>query len=447
MAPRMTPYGYLLFLCALLMAMPGSVAADERINRPAYLSTSLDPQLYDSNLWETSYQESLDQFYTSETEDFGYALAEGLEKTVIRGQIKVLPGYRAEDQASFRQEGEPDSFLLAINLRYTYGLGSGSPLAAMATFGSCFLASPVKMFHYTALLEGQVVVYYVNQDQGKIRLLEKNYTSEKKISGSFFEAQEMAQEVKWIRQLTRETLADMSRQMLAELPQELLQRSARKISDELNRTPSVRRGVRPPPGPTTPATVKGAARAIKDLDLPDLIRQVSPSIFKVLTENSSGSGFVVSTRGYAVTSLHVVEGSEDIRLKFLEGQPQKARVILQDERLDIAVLALAPENLRALPLGRSADLSPGDAAIAVGYGAEFGLSVVPTTITRIEDYQGVPLLRIDTQLEAGNSGGPLLDAGGNVVAIEVRRAEGQKEQVSFAIPIDDARRIFVHLLD
>ncbi|NCO53012.1 MAG: hypothetical protein GW875_13065, partial [Deltaproteobacteria bacterium] len=149
MAPRMTPYGYLLFLCALLMAMPGSVAADERINRPAYLSTSLDPQLYDSNLWETSYQESLDQFYTSETEDFGYALAEGLEKTVIRGQIKVLPGYRAEDQASFRQEGEPDSFLVSIDLRYTYGLGSGSPLAAMATFGSCFLASPVKMFHYT----------------------------------------------------------------------------------------------------------------------------------------------------------------------------------------------------------------------------------------------------------------------------------------------------------
>lgn len=256
----------------------------------------------------------------------------------------------------------------------------------------------------------------------------------------------MAQEVEWIRKLTRETLADMNRQMLAELPQELLQRSARKISDELNRTPSVRRGALART-PATPTTVKGAASATKDLDLPDLIRQVSPSIFKVLTENSSGSGFVISTRGYAVTSLHVVEGSEDIRLKFLKGEPQKARVILKDERLDIAVLALAPENLSALPLGRSGDLRPGDAAIAIGYGAEFGLSVVPTTMTRIEEYQGVTLLRIDTQLEPGNSGGPLLDAGGNVIAIDVRRAEGQKEQVSFAIPIDDARRIFVHLLD
>jgi hypothetical protein len=444
----MSFYSYLFLLCALLCIVPGRAAADERLNRPANLSTTLDPQLYDSNLWETSYQETLDQFYATETEDFGYALAEGLEKTVIRGQIKVLPGYRAEDQAIFRQEAEPDSFLLTIDLRYTYGLGSGSPLAAMATFGTCFLASPVKMFNYAALLEGRVVVYYVNQDQGKIRLLEKDYTSEKKISGSFFEAQEMAQEVKWIRQLTRATMADMNRQMLAELPQELLQRSARKISDELNRAPTLRRSAAlPTRAPAAPTTVKGAASATKDLDLPDLIRQVSPSIFKVLTENSSGSGFVISTRGYAVTSLHVVENSEDIRLKFLKGEPQKARVILKDERLDIAILAMAPENLSALALGRSSDLRPGDAAIAIGYGAEFGLSVVPTTITRIENYQGVSLLRIDTQLEEGNSGGPLLDAGGNVIAIDVRRAEGQKEQVSFAIPIDDARRIFVHLLD
>lgn len=447
MSLRMSSCCYVFFLCVLLWMMPGSAVADERINRPANLSTALDPQLYDSNLWETSYQESLDQFYATQTEDFGYALAEGLEKTVIRGQTRVLPGYKAEDQAIFRQETEPDSFLLAIDLRYTYGLGSGSPLAAMATFGTCFLASPVKMFSYAALLEGRVVVYYVNQDQEKIRLLEKEYTSEKKIKGSFFEAQEMAQEVKWIRQLTRETMADINRQMLAELPQELLQRSARKISDELNRTPSVRPGVRPARAPATPTTVKGAASATKDLDLPDLIRQVSPSIFKVLTENSSGSGFVISSRGYAVTSLHVVEGSEDIRLKFLKGEPQKARVILKDERLDIAVLALAPENLSALPLGRSSDLRPGDAAIAIGYGEEFGLSVVPTTITRIEEYQGVTLLRIDTQLEPGNSGGPLLDADGNVIAIDIRRAEGQKEQVSFAIPMDDARRIFVHLLD
>ena len=422
--------------------------ADERINRPAYLSISLDPQLYDSNLWETSYQQTLDQFYATQVEDFGYGLAEGLEKTVIRGQIKVLPGYRVEDQKSFRQDGEPDSFLLAIDLRYTYGLGNGSPMAAMATFGTCFLASPVKMFSYSARLEGHLVVYYVDRDREKIRVFDQDYLSEDSLKGNFFDAQEMAQEVKWIRQLTRSTLADMSRQILAELPQQLLQRSWRKISDQLNRTPSARDQRQPVQAskPQRNARALAAAKA-KPPELPQLIRQVSPAIFKVLTDRSSGSGFVISDRGYAVTSLHVVEGAEDIRLKFLQGSTLKARMIMSDPKLDIAVLALPPEHLTPLPLGTSSRIDVGTSVIAVGYGEEFGLSVVPTKVTRVEEYQGVPLLRIDGELGEGNSGGPLLDENGRVIAIDIRRADGQQENVSFAIPIDEARRLFEHLLD
>jgi len=429
------------------MLIPGHVLADERINRPAYLSTSLDPQLYDSNLWETSYQETLDQFYATETEDFGYRLAEGLEKTVIRGQLKVLPGYRVEDQKSFRQEGEPDSFLLAIDLRYTYGLGKGSPLAAMATFGSCFLASPIKMFSYSARLEGHVVVYYVDKDHEKIRVFDKDYTSEARLKGNFFEAQEMSQEVKWIRQLTRETLADMSRQILGELPLQLLQRSWRKVADELNRVPAGR----PAPQVITAKAVGPGGDATqtvtKKLDLPDMIRQVSPSVFKVLTEKSTGSGFIISDRGYAVTSLHVVNGAQEIKIQFLQGSTLKARVILSDPKLDIAVLAVPPENLIPLQLGYSSDINVGEAMVAIGYGEEIGLSVVPTNITRVEEYQGTPLFRIDTELSDGNSGGPLLDSSGRVTAINIRRAEGQKEQVSFAISIDAARLFFDHLLN
>jgi hypothetical protein len=433
----------LLFLVTFFA--PGNLLADERIDRPAYLSISLDPQLYDSNIWETSYQETLDQFYTTETEDFGYGLAEGLEKTVIRGPIKVLPGYRIEDQKSFRQQGEPDSFMLTIDLRYTYGLGNSSPLAAMATFGTCFLASPLKMFSYSALLEGHVVVYYVDKDREKIRVLEKDYTSESVKKGNFFDAQEMAQEVKWIRQLTRDTLADMNRKILAELPLQLLQRSWRKVADELNRTP---RGKRQPlNAKLAPRKIRSTRKAAKPLELPEMIRQVSPSVFKVLTETSTGSGFVISDRGYAVTSLHVVDGAEDIKVQFLQGATLKARMILSDPKLDIAVLAIPPENLPPLQLGISSTADVGDAMVAIGYGESVGLSVVPTTIVRVEQYKGVPLLRIDTQLAPGNSGGPLLDNFGKVMAINIRRADGQKEKVSFAIPIDEAKRFFSHLLN
>ncbi len=434
----------LLLLLLVTFVAPGNLLADERISRPAYLSISLDPQLYDSNLWETSYQETLDQFYTTETEDFGYGLAEGLGKTVIRGPIKVLPGYRVEDQKSFRQDGEPDSFLLTIDLRYTYGLGNGSPLAAMVTFGTCFLASPLKMFSYTADLEGHVVVYYVDKDRKKIRVLEKDYTSESVRKGNFFDAQEMAQEVKWIRQLTRDTLADMSRQILAELPLQLLQRSWRKVADELNRTLVGKRS----PLVTQRKARKSARNLVKKkLALPEMIRKVSPGIFKVLTERSTGSGFIISDRGYAVTSLHVVEGAEEIKLQFLRGGTLKARLILSDSKLDIAVLAVPPENLTPLQLGESSAANVGDAMVAIGYGEDIGLSVVPTTITRVEEYRGTPLLRIDTELGAGNSGGPLLDSFGRVTAINIRRADGQREKISFAIPIDEAKRFFSHLLN
>ncbi len=442
---------FIAFSLLLLLATinnPATARADERINRSAYLSISLDPQLYDSNLWETSYQETLDQFYTTEVDDFGYGLAEGLEKTVIRGRLKVLPGYRVEDQQSFRQEGEPDSFLLTIDLRYTYGLGNSSPMAAMATFGTCFLASPIKMFSYSAVLEGHIVVYYIDKDLEKIRLLEKDYTSESMQKGNFFDAQEMAQEVKWIRQLTRDTLADMSRQILAELPLQLLQRSWRKVADELNRTPTAQRRSQLIAKKKKRKARRSARKAAaKALALPDMIRQASPGIFKVLTEKSTGSGFVISDRGYAVTSLHVVEGAESIRLQFLKGGSLKARMILSDPKLDIAVLALPPENLTALRLGRSSIVNVGATAVAIGYSEEFGLSVIPTSITRIEEYQGVPLLRVDTQLGEGNSGGPLLNKFGRVIAINIRRADGQKEQVSFAIPIDEAKRFFSHLLN
>lgn len=435
----------LLLLLSTAALLPGSLQADERINRPAYLSISLDPQLYDSNLWETSYQETLDQFYASETEDFGYGLAEGLEKTVIRGQVKVLPGYRVEDQRSFRQEGEPDSFLLTIDLRYTYGLGNGSPLAAMATFGTCFLASPLKMFRYNARVEGHVVVYYVDKDRAKIRVFDKDYTSEASLKGSFFEAQEMAQEVKWIRQLTRDTLADMNGQILAELPLQLLQRSWRKVADQLNRTPT---GERQPSKPRlAERKIRSSGSAAKTLELPEMIRQVSPSVFKVLTERSTGSGFVISDRGYAVTSLHVVQGAEEIRVQFLNRGTLKARLILSEPKLDIAVLAIPPGDLIPLELGESSSAAIGDAVIAIGYSAAVGLSVVPTTITRVEEYRGVPLLRIDTELAEGNSGGPLLNPRGRAIAINIRRADGQKEKVSFAIPLDEAKRIFAHLLN
>lgn len=170
---------------------------------------------------------------------------------------------------------------------------------------------------------------------------------------------------------------------------------------------------------------------------------------------ATGSGFLIDADGSIVTNDHVVGEARSVTVSFGEGDPVKAELRGRDPSSDLALLDIPaeeiPDGVRPVALGRSADLRPGDAAIAIG--SPFGLSGTVTTgiISALDREIAAPnrftisgVLQTDAAINPGNSGGPLLDARGRAIGVNSQIATGGSQQssgVGFAVPIDTVRRV------
>lgn len=156
---------------------------------------------------------------------------------------------------------------------------------------------------------------------------------------------------------------------------------------------------------------------------------------------SSGTGFFVSKNGDIVTNAHVVNGCDTVEVRGAVAHSE-AKVIAVDEEIDLALLrsGAIPKEVAALreggdPLGKS------DPVVLIGYPEERGVSgEYEVTISQIVDVHG-PLghdqwLQFADAAKRGNSGGPLLDAGGNVVGVITG-----KSTISRINPIDGKEEI------
>lgn len=171
---------------------------------------------------------------------------------------------------------------------------------------------------------------------------------------------------------------------------------------------------------------------------------------------SAGSGFIVSSDGYIITNKHVVEDESAKYTVILHDEKHKdekieAEVVARDpnENRDIAILKISKTDLPYLNLGDSNNIKVGQTAIAIGYalgqfdntvskGVVSGLSrSISASGTQAGSEDLKNLIQIDTAVNPGNSGGPLLDLGGNVIGLNVAMAEAQS--IAFAIPINEVR--------
>ena len=168
-------------------------------------------------------------------------------------------------------------------------------------------------------------------------------------------------------------------------------------------------------------------------------------------QRAVGSGVVVVDRGVILTSLHVVAGAGRIRVVFADGLESEARLIAQHPENDLAVLQAEtlPDDLAAAQMRPRADLRPGDSVVAVGFPFGIGPSVSAGVVSGLKrEYRSASgervlsdLIQFDAAVNPGSSGGPLLNAFGEVVGIVTAMLDpggGGFAGVGFAVPVETA---------
>jgi serine protease Do len=174
-----------------------------------------------------------------------------------------------------------------------------------------------------------------------------------------------------------------------------------------------------------------------------------------------GSGFLISKDGYIITNDHVAGNATEIIVTTTDGKEYTAKLIASDRTNDVALLKIEGNNFSFLKLGNSDDLAIGEWAIAMGN--PFGLfdkNQKPTVTVGVISNNGVTLglqgdrnyrdmVQTDAAISSGNSGGPLLNANGEVIGVNATiystatsyGGEAGSIGLGFAIPVNKVKKI------
>jgi serine protease Do len=167
---------------------------------------------------------------------------------------------------------------------------------------------------------------------------------------------------------------------------------------------------------------------------------------------SLGTGFLVDTVGTILTNAHVVGKDREIRARLADGSDEKATIVGQDARLDVAVLKIEPRagaRLTPVRFGDSDALEVGEWVVALG--EPFGVGpTISVGVLSAKERRDLPLgqsgnwsfLQTDAAIHAGNSGGPLVNVLGEVVGIATAVAgDAPSPGVGFAVPMRTVQKV------
>lgn len=164
---------------------------------------------------------------------------------------------------------------------------------------------------------------------------------------------------------------------------------------------------------------------------------------KDFRQNSLGTGFIIDKKGLILTNNHVVEDTDEIKIKLADEREFSAEIIGRDSKTDLALLRIETDApLKSIPLGDSDKLEVGDWVIAIGN--PFGLGntvtagIVSSKLRHIGAGSYDNFIQTDASINPGNSGGPLLNTSGEVIGINtaIFSQGGGSIGIGFAIPIN-----------
>ena len=224
----------------------------------------------------------------------------------------------------------------------------------------------------------------------------------------------------------------------------------------------------PPPQRLTQQDIDAAVRhTLETKPLPSVASRaaeaVRPSVVRVQglredpdgygdIEHGIGTGVVIVDQGLILTNLHVVAGSDKVKVTFFDGLESDATVVSLQPENDLAVLKAAqvPDDMAPATLRSTKDLAPGDEVVAVGFPFGIGPSVSAGVVSGLKREFRSPqgkrvltnLIQFDAAANPGSSGGPLVTADGAVVGIVTAILNPSEQRVfvgiGFAVPIENA---------
>jgi serine protease Do len=165
----------------------------------------------------------------------------------------------------------------------------------------------------------------------------------------------------------------------------------------------------------------------------------------------AGSGFVIDSDGHILTNFHVIDGADRITITLSDGRSLRARVVGTDPAIDVALLAIDAGAAARMPvarLGDSGTLRVGEWVCAIGnplgYVHSVTVGVVSFMGRKLFDNSLDDYIQTDAAINFGNSGGPLINARGEVVGINTA-ISSQANNIGFAIPINQVRAVLPQL--
>ena len=166
------------------------------------------------------------------------------------------------------------------------------------------------------------------------------------------------------------------------------------------------------------------------------------SVVTIYAGDGAGSGVVISTDGYVLTNHHVAGSSGQVRVHWPDGTDTIGDVVRSDRRRDVALIKTTP---KAAPLPiRRGPAQVGETVFAIGtpLSNEFANTLTRGVVSATRLVEGQPMIQSDVAVDHGNSGGPLLDEQGRIVALTVSayQPDDVSHDINFFIPIDDALR-------
>src|SRR5262249_35608615 len=175
----------------------------------------------------------------------------------------------------------------------------------------------------------------------------------------------------------------------------------------------------------------------------------SPRPDRDAPHRGAGSGFIIDADGSILTNNHVIDRAERITVKLSDGRSFRARVIGADPDTDIALIKIDGQaGLPVAPLGDSSTLRMGEWVCAIGnplgYEHTVTVGVVSFLGRKLFDRSLDNYIQTDAAINFGNSGGPLINADGNVIGINAA-ISSRASSIGFAVPINGATSILPQL--